>query len=507
MAAASPARTSRSVVSAGSEVRAAASSSIARASAGRPRTTAMAARTDRMRVRRASSSARASAWSARAWASGARPACQADSAAATRRRAREASSVEQLRRPLQRRRGGGVAAARAGALGGALELGGDLLVGAEVRRGPVPGAAIGVALAAQHLGEGRMRRAAQRERQAPVQRRAGHRMAHLDAVPRDPHQPGSLRHLDVGRLGAQERGGGGHHPQLARVLGGRHRQHRPRGVAQIARAIDECVLQAAGQGKVIGQGLVARELAGREQLRHLDQRERVAPGHRDQPLGDVRRHAASHPLLQHRTRRRAVEPSEAPFGDAGALEAARLALARGDQQRDRLGHEPPGDEAERLRRGPVEPLGVVHHHQQRPLVGGVGQQAESPERDQEAVVNAVGRQPERAAQRGGLRGGEVVDAIEARREHLVEAGEGQLRLRLHADRPEHRHAGGGGGDVGQQRGLADTALPAHHQRPTARAPRPVEHRRDRRALLLAADDHGHGGELLGVGAIARRGIA
>ena len=76
------------------------------------------------------------------------PAIAAASAAATSRRARAAASARQLGRSLERRRGRSVAAAGMRAVGGALELGGHLVVGAEDRGRAVPRAAVGVLVAA-----------------------------------------------------------------------------------------------------------------------------------------------------------------------------------------------------------------------------------------------------------------------------------------------------------------------------------------------------------------------
>ena len=52
-------------------------------------------------------------------------------------------------------------------------------------------------------------------------------------------------------------------------------------------------------------------------------------------------------------------------------------FAHGEDQRDRLGHQAAGDKRQRLRRGPIEPLGIIHQAHQRLLAGHLGQQAQA----------------------------------------------------------------------------------------------------------------------------------
>ena len=54
--------------------------------------------------------------------------------------------------------------------------------------------------------------------------------------------------------------------------------------------------------------------------------------------------------------------------------------------------------AERLRRGPIQPLRVVDHAQQRPLLGHLRQQAQRGQPDEEAIRRVPGAQAERRAQ-------------------------------------------------------------------------------------------------------------
>ena len=62
-----------------------------------------------------------------------------------------------------------------------------------------------------------------------------------------------------------------------------------------------------------------------------------------------------------------------------------VVLACSEQQTDRLGTDSARDERQRLRGGPVEPLGVIDDTQQRRVLGNVRHQAEDREPDKEAI--------------------------------------------------------------------------------------------------------------------------
>ena len=60
-------------------------------------------------------------------------------------------------------------------------------------------------------------------------------------------------------------------------------------------------------------------------------------------------------------------------------------LARREDQRDLLGQQAPSHERKDACRCPVEPLRVVDHTEERSLPGGLGQQAEDRQSDEEGV--------------------------------------------------------------------------------------------------------------------------
>jgi hypothetical protein len=137
----------------------------------------------------------------------------------------------------------------------------------------------------------------------------------------------------------------------------------------------------------------AGELIRIPRSRQLEERERVAVALDEDVLVDARIERPVHVLEQQRARiligealdRQRGEPAKAVLAGAGA---------HGAHERDPLGEKSPGDEDEDLRRGVVEPLRVVDDADDRPLLGGLGEQGQRRKADQEAVGRGAGAQPE-----------------------------------------------------------------------------------------------------------------
>jgi hypothetical protein len=87
------------------------------------------------------------------------------------------------------------------------------------------------------------------------------------------------------------------------------------------------------------------------------------------------------------------------LGEAHSFEGAPFALADGEDDRHRLGPEPPGGKDERVGRRRVEPVCVLHQTQHRTLLGRLCEQAEHCCRGEEALRAGRGREPERARER------------------------------------------------------------------------------------------------------------
>ncbi|HEV8153738.1 MAG TPA: hypothetical protein VGP78_12430 [Solirubrobacteraceae bacterium] len=226
-------------------------------------------------------------------------------------------------------------------------------------------------------------------------------------------------------------------------------------------------------------------MLGRQRARQLEQRERVAGAGLHEPRGDVRGHL----LVQEAPGSPRVQAGERESGQAVGHERAAFAVTRREEQHDALRLEPARCEDERVAGRAVEPMRVVGDAEDRPRVGRLREQAEHSQRDPEPVGDVVVGQGERCPQRGGLRLGQRGQVVKRGARQLMQPGEGQLRLRLHARAAQHGHPVGARDGVGHQGGLADARLAADHQHAAATLARAVEQRLDDLLLTLAADEH------------------
>ena len=238
----------------------------------------------------------------------------------------------------------------------------------------------------------------------------------------------------------------------------------------------------------LGQRLVARELRGAQRRRQLDERQRVAVGLLEQPLADLRRGRRGG-VREQLGGGRVVEAVDRVRGHVGRLEHAHVALARAEQEHDALGIEPARDELQRVGGPGIEPVGVVDEAQDRLLLGELGQQRQRTGVDEEALLPAAVREPERGPQRGGLRCGQPVEVAQRRAQKLLQRGERQLGLRLDPARGEHVHVARAGARVLEQDRLADTGLAAQRQRSAPRVAGRVEQCADEGALSVPPKQH------------------
>ena len=175
----------------------------------------------------------------------------------------------------------------------------------------------------------------------------------------------------------------------------------------------------------------------------------------------------------------------------GGGEGPARPVAHRDEQRDGLGVDAAPDEGEHVGGRRIEPVRVLDHEQQRRARRDVAEQVERRERDQERVGRLGLRHAERGQQRVAPARRQRVRGAEHGAQQLVQAGEGEPRLRLHARGAQHAQALvlRYRDRARQQRRLADPGLPADDER-TAAGPGPVQQRRDR-VKLEVAPDQGH----------------
>jgi hypothetical protein len=101
-----------------------------------------------------------------------------------------------------------------------------------------------------------------------------------------------------------------------------------------------------------------------------------------------------------------------------------LVLAERDEHGNRLGVESPGGEQERARGGVVEPVGIVHQHEQRLAVRGGAQEAQGGRAQGQRVGGGRRSQRQGGGERLGLPLGQLAE----------EAGEGPQQCGEPAER-------------------------------------------------------------------------
>ena len=254
-----------------------------------------------------------------------------------------------------------------------------------------------------------------------------------------------------------------HQPQVADRLGRGHQQQQLRFARKRLGALQEGALDPVRQGACIRQSEPARQLGRRQPARQLQEGERVAAGLGDDPVAHALVQRPEDRGAQQRPGVGVGQPSHMELRQAGERVVARR-LADGEHHRHALGQQTPGDEREHQRRRPIEPLRIVDHAHERARLGGLGEQAQDRQRDQEAVRRRAVLEAERHLQRGPLRRRQRLQTVGQRRAQVMQTGERELHLRLHAGRPCDATSGGLPGDVFQQRRLADPRLAAQHQR-------------------------------------------
>ncbi|CAM5715955.1 hypothetical protein SCANM63S_03205 [Streptomyces canarius] len=336
---------------------------------------------------------------------------------------------------FQGEHGVGGTAPAVGAVGGGLQPVRKPRVGPDRGRRLVPGPAVGSGW--QAACQGRVDLPAEGRGGRLPDRRAHQRVPEAHRVPGRLDQPGRDggsqvrgRHRGSGtrRGDAQDLG-----ERRAVVAGGREQDAAGR-VRQGAQPSGERVLEPPrhrGPRSVGGDGLVPRGVG-----RQLGQRERVAGRFLQQLLAG---HAgqAGRPLVQKEGGRLCGQRPHCQAGDVGAGQMRGIAVPHGGHQQDGLRFQAPGEEGEDLGAGPVEPVDVVHDEQQRCVGRGPCQQIQGGERHQEHVVDGCVRDAERRLERVPLVVRQIADQGPEREDELVQSGERQQRLRLHADRGQH----------------------------------------------------------------------
>ena len=349
----------------------------------------------------------------------------------------------------------------------------------------MPRPAVRVGLPVGRIGQRQVHRPAVPGRRRPVYRRAHQRMAEHDPFA-DRQQPGILR--GGGRRGthAERLGRAPDQQRIANRFRCRNEQQHSRVVRKRVETAQIALLDPPRQRVGGQQSETARQLGRGQSARQLEEGERIAPGLGNDPVAHLFVQTPGDPRREQRACVLVAQPLDHELRQpAELLHVARL--ANREHHRDRLGLEATCDERQDLGGFAVEPLHVVDHAHERPLLGRVGQQAERSETEQEAIRSRSLGQPERQPQRLLLRGREMVDPLEHPCAHeLLQPGQRQLHLRLDATRPRDPASRSAVHEVVQQYGLPHTWLPANDQHRAPARPNLLDHSVERNAFGAAA---------------------
>ena len=189
---------------------------------------------------------------------------------------------------------------------------------------------------------------------------------------------------------------------------------------------------------------------------------------------------------------RGLRNSRAPMSGLDSPSRASRAIWvswRPEHQPHRLRPQPPPDQPQHLRRGPVQPLLIIDDAHQRPLPRHLRQQPQDRQPDHQPIRRRPGTKPERDPQRRPLPPRQTPQPAQHRRAQLMQPRERQLHLRLHPRRPHHPATRRPPGQEPQQRRLAHPRLTTHHQNPALTPPHRRHQPAKHPALSPAADQH------------------
>ena len=298
-----------------------------------------------------------------------------------------------------------------------------------------------------------------------VDSRAHQRMPEGHALP-ERKQPVRLR-VHGGERDPESLGCSQQQQRIADRLGRRDQQQTPRVVGERLNPTNEALLDPPCEPLRLDQAEAARQLPCRQAPRELEQRQRITACLSDDPV--------SHPLIQLEVDRRAQQRAGIPIPHANHLQLGHVqkllaGLARGEHDRNRLRQQATCNKRQGQRRRPIQPLRVIDHTQQRTLLGHLREQTQHRQPDEEPIRGLAASQAEHDLHGLPLRRRKPLQPVEQRPAQLMQAGEGQLHIRLDPHRPHDGRIRRRRDQVFQQRRLADPGLSPQHQRPALTAP-------------------------------------
>ena len=263
---------------------------------------------------------------------------------------------------------------------GTLELCGDVLVRHGRRQRPVPRAAIRVDFRIGRFRQGSVDVASLLQPGGSVDGRANQGMTE--------HHSGAELQQAFRFDGFRDRLGDSellrrppNECRVAHRISCREEQQASRVTWKTGQPPGEALLDARGQRHRRGQTKPARELCRRQPARQLQQGERVPAGLDDDPLQHVLIERSWQDRLEQRPRVTTPQGLDVKLRQTGERVAQ---LPCREHERDLLRQEATRHKGQGARGRAVEPLRVVDDTGERLLLGGLGQQAEDRQSDQEA---------------------------------------------------------------------------------------------------------------------------
>jgi hypothetical protein len=271
-----------------------------------------------------------------------------------------------------------------------------------------------------------------------------------------------VRRVDREERDAEALAGAVQKQRIADGLGRRDEQQTSRGLRQRVESPDVAALDPLRYVAGARDPETAGQLRRGQPPGQLDQRERIPPRLRENPV--------AHRPVEHEPHRRAQQRTGVPVDEAVHLELRQMpkllaGVSRREHETHGLGQDPASDEPEGQGRGAIEPLRVVDDAQQRTVLAHLGHEAEHREADEEGIRRRPTGQAEDDLQRIALWPRQPLEPIEQRGAELLQAGEGQLHLGLDPHRPGDGQVGRRLDEMLQQHRLPDPGLAPQDQRP------------------------------------------
>ena len=386
----------------------------------------------------------------------------------------------QLSRTFQECRCGREPTACLSALGGAFEVGSDVLVRHDGCLGAVPGAPIRVGPGIGRLCERAMRVRSLLRSRGSIYRGANERMAegHLGT---EGDEAARLCGMRRSLLDAESPGSPPHERRVAcRIArGDESRRRASRGRAATRRSKLSWIPAWPGAGPGTPKPPAIRDKA--HIVRELHEGEWIAARLDDQPLEHLLVEGRPQDGLEERPGIAMTKWLDVHLGQAPQRPTH---LPRAEQDGDPLGCEPASREPEDLCGRAIEPLGVIDQAEEAVLLRRLGEESENRESDEERVRCRPDTKSEGDLERLALRLGQTLAKRQDRRTELLDGGERELHLAVDAGSPDDPERPGPRHRVVEERGLADSRVAMDDERPAIPVTSGLHRSVDSRSLAL-----------------------